>query len=309
MVVLFAAVSPALSAGADDAPSDEVPATPRESTVYSAPATDPDSDINSEPARNPLGLPAAPLTEPIVTDRPDFTESAVTVPWGHAQLETGYTFSYDSGDGERNMDHTYPESLLRVGLVEDVELRIGWIGWSHSSRMYRERDEENNRRLKITDYENGATDMSLGFKFHFLDQKEWVPDLGLIIDASIPVGAKNKTSGDVDPGMKLLWAYDLGHDFALSGNVNLAVPTSDNHRFVQTSSSISLAKGWTDKIGTYVEYFGFYPNDRHQNDAHYANGGMTYLVTDNFQIDLRAGLGLNDEADDFFTGIGFSFRW
>lgn len=259
-------------------------------------------------SRNLLGLEAAPLTEPIVTDRPDFTESAITVPRGRFQLEAGYTFTYDSGDGERNMDHTYPESLLRVGLVDDVELRLGWLGWSHSSRMFRERNEDG-RREKLTDFENGATDLSVGFKFHFLDQKEWVPDLGLIVDTTVPVGAGNKTTGDVDPGVKLLWAYDLGRDFALSGNVNLAAATSENGRFLQTASSISLARAWTDRVGTYIEYFGFYPNDRGQSDAHYANSGVTYLVNDNFQIDVRVGVGLNDEADDFFSGVGLSFRW
>ncbi|HWL93385.1 MAG TPA: transporter [Phycisphaerae bacterium] len=260
------------------------------------------------PARNILGLDAEPLTGPLVTDRPDFTESTSTIPYGHLQLEGGYTFSYDSGDGERNMDHTYPEMLARIGLVKNVELRIAWLGWSHSSQMHRERSEEG-RYLKLTDFENGPTDMNLGFKFHLLDQKEWIPDFGVIVDASIPVGAQNKTSGDVDPTVKWLWAYDLGHDFAISGNVNFAVPTSENGRFFQAASSISLSHAFTDRLGGYVEYFGFYPNDRGQSDAHYTNGGLTFLVTDNFQLDIRAGVGLNDEADDFFTGIGFAYRW
>ncbi len=36
-----------------------------------------------------------PMQEPLVTDRPDFTESTEAVPAGHLQLEAGYTFTLD----------------------------------------------------------------------------------------------------------------------------------------------------------------------------------------------------------------------
>src|SRR5262245_38321981 len=50
--------------------------------------------------------------EPLVTDRPDFTEASVTVGYGVAQLETGYTFFHDSEGGDRTRSHSFPETLL-----------------------------------------------------------------------------------------------------------------------------------------------------------------------------------------------------
>jgi hypothetical protein len=44
------------------------------------------------------------------------------------------------------------------------------------------------------------------------------------------------------------------------------------------------------------------------HNQQYFNGGFSYLITDNFMWDIRAGVGLNDAADDFFTGTGFSVR-
>src|SRR5687768_10953213 len=38
------------------------------------------------------------LSEPLVTDRPDFTEASSTVGLGVMQLESGYTYVYDSDD-------------------------------------------------------------------------------------------------------------------------------------------------------------------------------------------------------------------
>ncbi len=257
---------------------------------------------------NIFGLEAAPIDEPLVTDRPDFTESTVTVPYGRMQLEGGYTFTYDSGDGIRTKDHTYPELLLRVGLVEDVELRLGWAGWSHTDESFRT-ETRGGRSIRVTDGDDGGNDTSAGFKFHLLDQDGLVPDFGVITELSLPTGAGGQTSGDVDPVVKLLWAYDLTDDLGVAGNVNFAVPTSENGRFFETSASLSFGYAITDRLGSYVEYFGFYPSDRNQADTHFLNGGFTYLITDNLQIDVRAGLGLNDEADDFFTGAGFAIRF
>ncbi|HKY61551.1 MAG TPA: transporter, partial [Gemmatimonadota bacterium] len=59
---------------------------------------------------------------PLVTDRPDFTESAVTVPRGDVQLESGYTFTRSDEEDE----HSLGEVLARIGLVERLEARIGF---------------------------------------------------------------------------------------------------------------------------------------------------------------------------------------
>ncbi len=257
---------------------------------------------------NYFGLPAAPIDEPLITDRPDFTESTVTVPRGRFQLEAGYTYTYDSGDGMRTQDHTYPEFLLRVGLDDDVELRLTWAGWSHMEEAFRERNDAG-RRVKDRDRDDGGNDMNIGLKFHLIDQDCWVPDFGIIVDADVPTGAGGQTSGDVDPAVKFLWAYDLTDDLSLAGNINFAAPTSDTGRFFQASASLSLAASITDRLGGYVEYFGFYPSARGQGDTQFINGGFTYLITNNFQVDIRVGMGLNDKADDLITGVGFAWRF
>src|SRR5262249_30520623 len=67
------------------------------------------------------------LDEPLVTDRPDFTESPTTVGAGVIQLETGYTFTSDASGGVRTADHSFPEILLRIGIWEDwLEFRTEW---------------------------------------------------------------------------------------------------------------------------------------------------------------------------------------
>ena len=37
-------------------------------------------------------------------------------------------------------------------------------------------------------------------------------------------------------------------------------------------------------------------------------GPVTFSVTNDLQLDLRAGVGLNEAADDYFVGSGFAIR-
>ncbi len=261
-----------------------------------------------ETTTNIFGLPAAPLDGPLVTDRPDFTESTEAVPFGHAQLESGYTFTYDREDTDRVHDHTAPEMLWRIGLFEKFELRVAWAGYSWTQSQY-QGETRGGRAVTREDWDDGANDMNLGFKYKLWEQDGLLPHFGVIGEMSVPSGSAGVSSGDVDPGAKLLWAYDLADGLALAGNVNFASLTEDDDRFFQTANSVSLAASLTDWLGTYFEYFGFYPNSQHTDCAHYLNGGFTFLITDNLQLDVRTGFGLNEEADDLFSGVGFSYRF
>ena len=42
--------------------------------------------------------------------------------------------------------------------------------------------------------------------------------------------------------------------------------------------------------------------------AHTLNGGLTHLLTDNLQLDINGGVGINGRADDYFLGPGLAFR-
>ncbi len=251
---------------------------------------------------------ADPMNQPLITDRPDFTESTEAVPTGHVQLELGYTFSQDREGPVRVQDNTTPELLLRIGLAKNLELRIGWEGYTYS-RVRTETKTKSGTTVESESRFQGSNDLTLGFKLKLADQKGWLPHTGIIGEISVPTGSINQSSGDVDPAIKFLWAYDLNDRYSVAGNLNVAVPSENDRRFIQASASLSLGVALTGRIGTYAEYFGFYPGSNGTDASHSLNAGVTYLVQNNLQFDVRAGFGLNEEADDFFTGVGLSWRF
>jgi hypothetical protein len=59
----------------------------------------------------------------IETDRDAFTPTTKTVEQGRLVVESSYSFEDNRGIPET---HSFPELLLRYGLTERIELRLGW---------------------------------------------------------------------------------------------------------------------------------------------------------------------------------------
>ena len=79
-----------------------------------------------------LAAPLAAQTE-LVTDRPDQTESAVVVPRGTVQIETGWLRTEEEDGPVEIETEELLGTLVRVGLSDRVELRLGWSGGSTAS--------------------------------------------------------------------------------------------------------------------------------------------------------------------------------
>ena len=240
--------------------------------------------------------------EPLASDRPDFTEASSTVGKGRVQLEGGYTFTQD-GAGPTT-SHSYPEALFRIGMIVDwLEFRIGQnfgnTGGHSPQGVF---------------HTGGAEDLYLGVKLGLTEQKGVLPETALIVQTTVPSGHRDFTSGKVLPGLNYLFGWDVIEDrltFGGSLQANRAVD-ADAHGYVEIAQSLTVGYGLTKKLGAYTEWFAFYPAGATAPDVvalHYFNGGFTYRLTPNIQLDIRAGLGLNRHADDFFAGTGFAVRY
>jgi hypothetical protein len=242
------------------------------------------------------------LSEPLITDRPDFTEASVTVGMGVVQYETGYTFTYNDDGDSVTKENSYPESLFRVGMFADwFEMRLGWNYGNSAETVFGGGD---------TNLE-GAEDLYLGAKFALTPQSGCLPETGLIVQGTLPTGASVFTAHEVLPGVSFLYGWDVNDFFSVGGSsqANRALDDNGEDFYVEYAQSLTTGYSWTDKFGNYAEWFMFAPAGAEtSHNQQYFNAGVTYLITDNIQWDLRAGVGLNEAADDFFTGSGVSIR-
>ena len=238
------------------------------------------------------------LDEPLATDRPDFTESSSTVGRGVFQVESGYTFVYDHDDGVRTDTHSIGELLFRYGVLSDwLEVRLAVLPLV-------ERTEVGGR----TDTEGGFSDLSLGVKTWLTAQDAWRPEMALIGSLRVPTGSSAFTAGEPLPGANWLFAWDIDDRIGAGGSTGAYREYDDGDDYLLTTHSLVASYGFTEALGAYVEWFALVPHSTASTE-HYVDGGPTYLFSKDVQLDVRAGAGLNDAADDFFTGVGLSVRW
>lgn len=78
---------------------------------------------------------------PLITDRPDQTESPFTVPVKNFQGEFGFVFSHDKAESAHDDVITYLNSLLKFGVSKNLEFRL--ILEHVSYKYYRESVNKN----------------------------------------------------------------------------------------------------------------------------------------------------------------------
>lgn len=238
--------------------------------------------------------------EPLATDRPDFTEASTTVGRGVRQLEMGYTFHYDDDGASRLEAHSLPETLLRVGvLAEWLELRIAWNYLVETTS-----GEQANRF-------SGAEDLYLGVKLGLTPQEGWLPEMALVPQMTVPSGAGAFSTGEVQPGVNWLYAWDINDFLSTGGSTQFnRVGHESLGAAYEFAQSWTIGYGLSERLSAYTEWFGLIPTGGNAGrPEHYFDGGFTFLINNDIQFDVRAGVGLSEAADDLFAGTGLSVRF
>ncbi len=156
-----------------------------------------------------------------------------------------------------------------------------------------------------------AQDLYLSTKLALTPQHDCLPETGVLLQMMVPTGSPDFTAGQALPGVNFVYSWDLSDKFDVAGSTqaNRALDDNGNDFFVEFAQSLTSGYSWTDELGSFAEWYMFAPAGAETSrNQQYFDTGFTYLFTDNFQWDIRAGVGLNQAADDFFTGTGLSFR-
>jgi len=224
-------------------------------------------------------------------------DPAYVVPKGTGQIELGGAFERETDD-EHVSTWDAPEPLLRVGVFERAELRLSAIGWIGSQ----ERGQET---------ENTGSDLELSTKVRLWGQQRWLPATSWLAGLSFPTGGHAVTSDGYDPFGKLIASWQLGERFSLDTNLGVAAPTqgvADSRRVYELFAAASLGVSLTERMGAFLEYDATV-RGRGEHDEQALDGGFTYLLTDNVQLDISGGAGLNRAAPDFVVGAGIAWRF
>ena len=232
---------------------------------------------------------------PLITDRPDATESPSTVQPGWLQVETGAFFTSFEANGAKEQVNGLNTTLLRFGLLDNLELRLGWNFEEGITKVGED---------KLDDIASGFSPLLAGLKVNITEEKGLLPEIGLIGHVFLPFTASTdyrpETTG-VD--FRLSLAHTLNENSSIAYNIGAQWGNdSPEAAYIYT-----LAYGYsiTEKFGAYAELYGDFPEDSKAN--HFWDAGLTYLIAHNIQLDATIGRSITEGQDILISG-GVSFR-
>ena len=231
-----------------------------------------------------------PTKSPIVTDRPDFTESNQLVRRGALQLESGFTVTHPRGGG-RSVG--LPELLLRYGAAQGIEWRVGVPGFERVTA----------RGVPTL---SGFGDTYLGLKLPLPSLKKGT-ELALIPAVFIPSGQAGIASEATQPEVKLVWAHGLSEERSLSGMLYVSVPQEEGRRQQRLQHTLSYGLSLAERTAMFIEAV----TDLGQGIAltHQLHSGVTFQPDATSQWDIHFGIGLNRHAPHSFVAAGYSIRF
>ncbi|WP_431133275.1 transporter [Psychroserpens mesophilus] len=234
-------------------------------------------------------------SEPLVTDRPDITESASTIAPEYIQVETGGAYERFEANNVKFETYTYNTTLVRLGLLDNLELRVGW-NFSEGQTTV--------NGSKLENISSGFSPLLLGTKIAIVDEKGWKPQVGVLGHLYLPFTA-GEDYRPATTGADFIFAFAHTLSSKSSLSYNLGARWQDDSPEVSYLYSLSYGYSVSDKIGIYAEIYGNLPED--SKSSHLWDTGLTYLLSKNIQLDATIGSGIT-QVQDLLLSAGVSFR-
>jgi hypothetical protein len=223
----------------------------------------------------------------IQTDRPDQTECPFITPKGYLQAENGFIYEHID---KNNQSITLPTILCKYGISKNVEVRL---------------ITEANTIKSFGNKISGFVPAIIGFKISVSQEKGIIPATGFIVHLSLPNAASSNFKANYyAPSFRFNMQHTLSNKFTLAYNLGAEWDgETPEPTFIYTlTSGMSI----TEKLGAYIELYGFAPQNNIAD--HRADGGFTYLITNDVMVDISGGFGISKHSPQNYFALGFSYR-
>lgn len=226
-------------------------------------------------------------------DRPDITESPISVDPGHFQFE-GDVIKWSKASAGKSIETiSLMSGLYKMGLTKSWDIQVGLE--LHNIV----KDPEG----KTIEKGYGSTTIRLKHNFWGNDGEKKTA-LGMIPYISFPSGNPLKVNSDVTFGIGFPYSYDVSEKLGIGGQSQFDfIPSEEGGHDMSFFQTIVVGGPLIGKMDYFVEgLVTFYDGSSIFN----LDGGLIYNISDNVKVDIATNIGLNDEAPTrVFLGLSF----
>ena len=239
---------------------------------------------------------------PLSADRPDATESPITVDAGHVQVEVSlFDYARSDHDGDESDAWTAFDANIKIGLLNSVDLQLVF-------GVYGEETNRPGGGPKTS--AQGFSDVQIRMKVNLWGNEGGTTAFGIMPFVKIPTDTE-LSNGEVEGGMIVMLGWNAGETWGLGFQVELDFvydELEDDHdtEFLHTAV---LGFDVTEPLGAYVEYVGVISSESDVDYRVLLSTGLTYALSPNVVLDTGTQIGLAGSADDLNLFAGMTLRF
>lgn len=241
---------------------------------------------------SPTRVLASDDTEQIEAERPGFTNGTATVIAGHFQVETGFAFSRDGDTRDMRINDG---AQLRYPLNNHSEVRLGLPAYS--------------RQRGGGAQASGFDDIAISYKNRFVESRKNRPSFAVIAATTLPTGAKSIGARRAQPQVALEAQGDFTDVLSWNADIVYARASGDAGTYGETSGGLTLYYAPDGRLGFFAEVYRISATDLNGGNNNYYDGGVTYLIDNNTQLDLSAGRDFKASHNNYFLAFGIAHRY
>ena len=248
------------------------------------------------------------LMREMSTDRPDKTESAYTVDAGHYQIEMDvFSYAVDRYNGipgdHRSEALAIAPMNFKAGLLNNVDLQV--VVQPYVSLR------EHNVRAGEVQKNRGFGDIIPRLKINLWGNDGGTTAFALMPYVKLPTNTDHVGNSSVEGGLIVPLAISL------PGDLNLGLMTQfdinrdedgDGHHpeFVNT---ITMSREIVGDLSGFVEFYSSVSTESDSEWVGTFDCGLTYMLTEDIQLDAGMYVGVTRSADDVNPFLGLSWRF
>jgi len=236
-------------------------------------------------------------------DRPGIDTPACTIAPGRISVETALAdWTRDDQPGSREDNILFGDTLVRVGVSDTIEARIGFTPFGHD----RMRDSTGVESV------DGIGDVSLGIKANLLHPDGSDLSVSVLPFVTLPVGRSSIGAGDWGAGFLVPVTYELSDAVSLdlTPEIDAAVDEDGNGRHLAYSATAGLSVKVSKAFTLTGELQALRDDDP---DQHATQGvaalSLAWMANDDLQFDILGAAGLTADTPDARLYAGISRRF
>lgn len=229
---------------------------------------------------------------PLSTDRPDTTESAYSVDPGHFQFETELAaFTRDGGEWT---EYALAEINAKYGLTRSSDIQFVIPSY-----------------INVRNGPEGFGDMEVRLKYNVWGNDGGDTAFALMPFVKLPTASDELGNGEMEGGLIAPFAFSAPNDWscAVMGEIDVSADEGGGGHHLVGVVTATAGHDITANTAGFVEVVGIFSADDAEDTEAYFNCGITWAITETWQLDGGLRVGLTDAAADLTPFLGLSAKF